>query len=277
MMQRLDRAFIAIGGVDRASFLQGLITQDIFKVSPTTPCYSMLLTPQGRFLYDFFIIQQSDYYLLDVAAGMVEGLMKKLSLYKLRASVTIEIRQDVQVIASLHKNETLGKQGFLDPRLAALGWRYYLSADFQGTDTWDYRRHALEWGVPNGEWDLIPEKSIPLECNAYEMGALCFHKGCYLGQELTARTKHTGMVRKRLLPGSTFVSLKEGWRLYMEGKEIGSIQSVYKDLFLARVQQAAFIKAIQGHHPILSEDSTPVTMHLPGFLKLTDLMSALPA
>lgn len=208
------RGVLEIQGEDRAAFLQGLITNDIDDVTPAHAIYATLLTPQGRFLYDFFISEQNDSYFLETEASKLDALLKKLSLYKLRSNVTLRAHPDIKIYAlwgadialSLGLKEERGsanKGVFMDPRLVELGARVIGEIDsqnFQPASPEDYTYHRLKLGVPEGGQDLIPEKSILLESGLDELHAVSWTKGCYMGQELTARTKYRGLVRKRLFP-----------------------------------------------------------------------------
>lgn len=215
MMTHLShRGVLEIQGKDNTSFLQGLISNDINEVTPEHAIYATLLSPQGRFLYDFFITEKEESYFLDVEAERISDLVKKLNLYKLRSSVTLTLRPDLQVFAlwgdnvpqTLGLEETRGKARlgvFMDPRLIELGARAIgeaPSSDFEEASLQAYHRHRLMLGVPEGGQDLIPEKSILLESGLDELNAISWTKGCYIGQELTTRTKFLGLVRKRLFP-----------------------------------------------------------------------------
>lgn len=210
----LHRGILEIQGEDRAAFLQGLITNDIYEVTPHQAIYATLLTPQGRFLYDFFISEQNGSYFLETEALKLEALLKKLNLYKLRSKITLKARLDLKVYAlwgtdiasSLDLKDERGsaKDGvYMDPRLIELGARAIGEIDsqnFQSASVEEYASHRLKLGVPEGGQDLIPEKSILLESGLDELHAVSWTKGCYMGQELTARTKYRGLVRKRLFP-----------------------------------------------------------------------------
>lgn len=208
------RGVLEIQGEDKAPFLQGLISNDINAVTPEHAIYATLLTPQGRFLYDFFIIEKDGSYFLDAEAARLADLAKRLSLYKLRSRVTITLRPDLMVFAMWGENiaKTLdlkeergnARSGvFMDPRLIELGARRIdsvLPKDFQPASLEEYNLHRLKLGVPEGGTDLIPEKSILLESGLDELNGISWTKGCYIGQELTTRTKFQGLVRKRLFP-----------------------------------------------------------------------------
>lgn len=191
------RGVIEIQGEDKATFLQGLITNDINLVAPENAIYAAMLTPQGRFLYDLFITERDGAYLLDVEAGRLTDLVKKLSLYKLRSRVSLMPRLDLKVYALWGGDAS--SEAFTDPRLKELGAR--MMGDLTpNASPEDYNLHRLKLGIPEGGVDLIPEKSILLECGLDELNAISWTKGCYIGQELTTRTKFLGLVRKRLLP-----------------------------------------------------------------------------
>ncbi len=208
------RGILDIQGDDPSSFLQGLISNDIKDVTPDRAIYATLLTPQGRFLYDLFISKGEGGYFLETNADRLEALAKKLSLYKLRSKVIFTPRPDLKVYAlwgegiagalGLAEERGAAREGvFMDPRLVELGARAVSTGDypdFQEGSLEDYNRHRLRLGVPEGGQDLIPEKSILLESGLDDLHAISWTKGCYMGQELTARTKYRGLVRKRLLP-----------------------------------------------------------------------------
>lgn len=223
---RLDqRAVIEIGGEDRRTFLQGLVSNDMNRVADDRAVYSGLLTPQGKFLFDLFVVERGDVFWLDVEAARAEALCKKLSMFKLRAKVTITPAADIAVFAALGDGaaaqldltaeagaaqEFAAGIAFVDPRLAEAGLRLLLPADggprvleangFAPAEfeVWDRSRLAL--GLPDGSRDVEVDKGLLLENGFDELGGVDFKKGCYMGQELTARTKYRGLIRKRLMP-----------------------------------------------------------------------------
>lgn len=259
----LDRTLICIEGEDNASFLQGLITQDVYKLSSLG--FSLMLTPQGRFSYDFFIVKKNDAFILDCDALCGQDLYKKLQLYKLRSRVRVSILPG-QVIASKEPLTSFKTTHdcFQDPRSSYLGWRYYMWEEggvlnIQMDTPWDFRFHTMTLGLPQGVYDLN-DKSIPLECYPESIQAISFEKGCYMGQELTARTKHTGLVRKRLFPGYILnAHAVQGAEIMCADKVIGKVQSVYKNLFLARLHTNDFYGAYRQNHRFYCND---VQVHL---------------
>lgn len=215
MMTHLPhRGVLEIQGEDKTPFLQGLISNDIHKVTPEHAIYATMLTPQGRFLYDFFIMEKDGSYFLDGEASRLADLVKKLNLYKLRSQVIFTPRPDLKVyvlwgedtLSSLELQNEPGNTHagtFIDPRLVELGARIiaeipsYLG---EPASPQEYDLYRIKLGIPEGGIDLIPEKSILLECGLDELNAISWTKGCYIGQELTTRTKFQGLVRKRLFP-----------------------------------------------------------------------------
>lgn len=234
------RGVVEIQGEDKAAFLQGLISNDIHLVTPERAIYATLLTPQGRFLYDFFIMEKGGSYLLDVEAAHLETFVKKLSLYKLRSKVTLTHRPDLKVFAvwgdgiatTLGLLEEAGaahNSVFMDPRLLDLGARAMSDVppkNVQAATPEDYDLHRLRLGIPEGGDDLIPERAILLESGLDELNAISWTKGCYMGQELTARTKYRGLVRKRLFPVIIEGKAPEaGTEVLFEGDSVGEMRS----------------------------------------------------
>jgi folate-binding protein YgfZ len=192
-----DRAVLAIAGPDARSFLQGLITNDTTRLTPAAPLYAALLTPQGKILFDFLVFADGDDLLLDCAFAAAEPLRKRLSMYRLRAKVEIAPRGDVSVFAGWD-GDALSAPA--DPRLAALGHRAILpnASITPSADISAYLAHRLDLGVPEAA-DFGQDKIFALDGDLDELHAVAFDKGCYVGQELTARMKHRGTARKRLV------------------------------------------------------------------------------
>lgn len=216
-----NRQVFKVFGSDKEKFLQGLFTCDVRR----KPCYGALLSPHGRFLYDFFIVEEGDHWLMDISSDYSDEILKKLNLYKLKSDVRFEKdNRHVHVILGEATTETLdqGSISYKDPRHPDMGYRVYRKenreefqingssiADFALVEDdsafLDYTDHRIALGVPEGPLDLIYDRSIILECNFVPMNAVSFTKGCYVGQELIARTHHTGTIRKRL----TAINLEE--------------------------------------------------------------------
>ena len=254
-----DRGVLTVSGPDRRPFLQGLVSNDIERVTRDTAYYAALLTAQGKYLHDFVMVEAGESIWLETEAARLGDLKRRLSVYRLRAKVSLEERPDLAVaavfgegaLAALGLSDTLGAARVLgsgvavvDPRLTALGARAILARDRAGcvfadlglaeSDFETYDRLRLSLGIPDGSRDLVPEKSILLEAGFDELNGIDWQKGCYVGQELTARTKYRGLIRKRLMP----VEIRgpapaPGTVVTAGGREVGEMRSSCGELGLA--------------------------------------------
>jgi len=182
-----DRAVIALSGPEARNFLQGLVTNDVKKLAPGAPAYAAMLSGQGKILFDFLLHQDGDTVLIDCAAEDRPALLKRLSFYKLRATVEIAPRDDLAVVL----------EGPSDPRHSALPPRSVQAVSGPAADA-AYQASRLDLGIPEG-LDFGFERMFALDAGLKELHGVVFDKGCYVGQELTARMKHRGTDRKRLL------------------------------------------------------------------------------
>ncbi|MFV3076432.1 YgfZ/GcvT domain-containing protein [Niveispirillum fermenti] len=247
-----DRAIIAIGGPDRVAFLQGLISNDVTRAGQDRAIWAALLTAQGKYLHDFILFADNDRLLLDVEASRREDLLRRLRMYKLRSKVELtDLSDEYRVLADPGPADApagqvipvAGGWSLVDPRHAGLGRRLVLRADATPAATgafatWDRARLLL--GIPDGTRDLVVEKSILLDNGFDELHAIAWDKGCYVGQELTARTKYRGLVKKRLLPVAVDGPLPEpGTPVTADGTEVGEIRSGCGDRALALIRLEA--------------------------------------
>ena len=286
-----DRAIIRVGGPDARDFLQNLVSSDLTKVGPDRAIHAALLTPQGKFLHEFFIAQADGAFLLDCGRQRRDDLIRRLTMYKLRAQVEIaDAADDYAVFALLGERAIEGKEGtaaalgsgivFVDPRLAALGARAILpaanatailaAADFSeaGLDT--YEDHRVTLGVPDGGRDLVVEKSFLLENNFEELNGVDFEKGCYVGQEVTARTKHRGLVKKRMLPVQASGPLPgSGTKITLDGKDAGVMFSSVGTRGLALLRLERVEEAARAGTE-LSSDGTKLRATVPDWLTLPE-------
>ncbi|HEY2071536.1 MAG TPA: hypothetical protein VGG48_18395 [Rhizomicrobium sp.] len=217
-----DRAVIALFGPDARSLLQGLITNDVDTIAPGMGLYAALLTPQGKILYDFLLTEGDGAILIDCLATARDVLLKRLRMYRLRAKVEIEARDQLAVFVGLDAGNS-----FADPRHPGLGRRSISARQEMPQDVSPasaYHAHRLDLGIPEGD-DFGQDKIFALDGGLDELHAVSFTKGCYVGQELTARMKHRGTARKRLLPIEGD-GLQPGAALKAR-LEIGSITTVY--------------------------------------------------
>lgn len=269
--QLTHRGVLEIQGEDKATFLQGLISNDINNVTPQQAIYATLLNTQGRFLYDFFIIEKNGSYLLDVEANQLEAFLQKLSFYKLRSRVVFNIRPEMKIFAmwgkdvaaALDLKEERGNAHaglFMDPRLLELGVRAIgegVDKDFQASTPEDYDLHRLILGIPEGGKDLIFEKSILLESGLDELNAISWTKGCYMGQELTARTKYRGLVRKRLFPVKIEGEMPlKGAEIFLNDQPVGEIRTHRDSFGLALIRLEAFKAYQEEQRPFRCENAS---------------------
>jgi hypothetical protein len=295
-----SRSVIAVDGEDRQPFLQGLISNDTQRISASLALYSAFLTPQGKFLHDFTLVETAGLdgprILLDPETERRADLIKRLSMYRLRSKVKItDLAADWVVVvfwgpAALKKLGLALDRGaaralgngvvFTDPRLAVLGARAFLpraeleaataEIGFQAGELTDYERHRAEAGVPAGSRDLIPDKAILLENGFDELGAIDWNKGCYMGQELTARTRYRGLVRKRLLPVAVSgAAPAPGTPLMLGEVEAGEFRSMSPEggigLAMIRLEHLARARS-EG----LTAGATRVRPSVPEWMRLPD-------
>lgn len=266
-----ERGVLAVAGEDRRSFLQGLVSNDVMKATPEHAIYAALLTAQGKYLFDFPIVSFGESLCLDAEAARLGELERRLGVYRLRSKVTLADATPRFDIATVFGDgapaafglaeepgaatQFAGGVAYVDPRLAALGVRLLLprpdglpalrAAGFAPADAAAYDRLRLALGVPDGSRDLPVEKAILLEAGFDELNGIGWQKGCYVGQELTARTKYRALIRKRLFPVSVDGPLPDaGTPVMLGAEEIGEVRSGRDGLALAllrldAVEQAA--------------------------------------
>lgn len=237
----LPRSVVAVSGPDAAKFLQGLVSNDVMRVSSGHFVYTFMLSPQGKYLYDFCMRAVDGGIDLDVAAEDAAALESKLIQYKLRSKVSIIGRPGFSV-AALFGGDFEGS--LPDPRLVEMGRRVVLPSDeaetalrgagFEIRGISAYTRHRIAHGVPDRQ-DFVKDQSFLLECNGEELRGVDFRKGCYVGQELTARMKHRGTARRRILR-VTGARLQQGASIMDGAREIGEVLSVQDEIGLASIR-----------------------------------------
>ena len=254
----LDEAkFVSIKGRDNKDFLQGIITNDINKCNKKV-IYSCLLTPQGKFLSDFFIIPFKDSFLIEINKKFFDDFITKLKLYKLRSRIDIEeINYLTSLIIINKSDDNTPKEGFIisddeyveyvDPRNINLGHRILIknelvdklinSDKFILTDIKEYQKIMIQNLIPNSINDLVINKSLLLENNFEHINALDWDKGCYIGQENTARMKYRALLKKSLrIIKVCSGTVKSGDQILLEDKNIGNITSIVEDMGLAMIK-----------------------------------------
>jgi folate-binding protein YgfZ len=234
-----DRAVLDVSGTDAASFLNGLLTNDVLSLKPRDACYAGLLSAQGKALFDLFVWRFDGGFLLDVAAHRAADLLKKLTMYKLRAAVTLSPRPEYAVIAGWG-DVPPPHYAWPDPRIPAMGWRWITSPSplevegrGEGDTVANYHAHRISQGVPDSS-DIGTDQLLWLETNADMLHGVSFTKGCYVGQENTARMHHRGKVRKRIVRVTSTEGLPEsGTIIFADDKQAGQLLSVMGDQGLA--------------------------------------------
>jgi len=284
-----DRGILAVAGPDRRSFLQGLVSNDVARVGADRAIYAALLTPQGKYLHDFVMVEKDDAIWLDAEAARLADLKRRLSVYRQRAKVELAECPELAVAAAFGAGvlEMLGVAGgvgiarpmadgvvFADPRLVALGARVLLPREVTGStlaglglslanvEEWD--RHRLALGIPDGSRDLVLDKSILLEAGFDELHGVDWQKGCYVGQELTARTKYRGLIKRRLFPVRIDGAVPPaGTVVVADGKEAGEMRSAQDGIGLALLR----LDAVSQGRP-LTADGAALTPLRPDWMQV---------
>ena len=281
------RGVLAVSGPDRVDFLQGLISNDSTKAAPGRAIWAALLTPQGRFLNDMFVADGgSDTLLLETERERAPALARKLSLYKLRSKVSVEDRSAELEVAAVFGSgaeaatSLSGAVAFPDPRLAALGVRVIAPAGAaagllaaRGLSPAPFEAYdalRLELGVPDGSRDLLVEKALLLENGFDELNGVDWQKGCYMGQELTARTKYRALIRKRLLPVKIEGTLPPpGTSVVDDGQEVGEMRSGSGGRGLALLR----LDAVKAGHALQAGDAK-IVPQIPAWMRLAETTEA---
>ena len=245
-----DRGILFVNGLDAKEFLQNLVTNDINKVDNSNSCFASLLTPQGKFLFDFLIVKHKSGYFIDCEKKQADNLFKKLNIYKLRSKVEIMNLSNEFVIAAFSYEKFMSFKeakdilGYtfkyredpilLDPRHKKLGGRLiinleklYLSLkklDLKSAEPNEYYKFSHELGIPQRDMDKLSDKLFGIECNFEELNGIDFKKGCYVGQENTSRIKLRNKLSKRLLPIQLIKgNLEEGASIFNNKNEVGKV------------------------------------------------------
>ncbi|HEY0421650.1 MAG TPA: folate-binding protein [Acetobacteraceae bacterium] len=262
-----DRGVIEISGEDRVPFLQGLVSNDVTLVAPGAAVWAALLTPQGKFLAEFFILSDGARLLLDCERPQAPSLAQRLGRYRLRSRVALrDASGEFHVHAAWDGVPDLPPDAVAapDPRLPEAGWRILSPMPLPTDATMqDWDRHRLALGLPDGARDLEAEKTVLLEAGFDELGGVSWTKGCYMGQELTARTKYRGLVKRRLVPVSVSGPLPPpGTPVLRDGMEVGVIRSGQGELALAQLRLDALSESLRCGEAVLTA-RPPAWMRLP--------------
>ncbi len=245
-----ERSFIRLTGDDRISFLQGILTQDVTKLAEARLQFAALLSPQGKLLHDMFLLDQGDWILIDTDAANAPTLLKRLTMYKLRARVALE---------TINQRLTLG-EGIPDPRHPALPPRLYTEAAAPAplAAVLDDR---IALGIPEFGTDIAPDSITAMDAGYDLLHAISFTKGCYVGQEVTARMHYKNIARKGFFLVDAAAPLTPGSALVADGRILGTITSA------AGRTGLAFLKFEDAQLSGLHVDDSAVTLTAPGWMQ----------
>ncbi|WP_298223853.1 folate-binding protein YgfZ [Acidocella sp.] len=261
------RGVLELAGADRVTFLNGLVSNDVTKAGPGRIVWAALLTPQGKYLVDFFIMSDGERLLLDMNAADIPALAQKLRRYRLRSKVEINDRSaSLKVFAVWNGKPPPVPLTAADPRLPQAGYRCLSEDNIPCNATAEeYAAHRIALGLPDGASDLEADKTLLLEAGFDELGGVDWEKGCYMGQELTARTKYRGLIKRRLLPVRLGTQdLPVGTPVLADGQEVGTLRSSTGTVALATLRLDALQKE-------LSAGGTMIIPMPPSWMKMPDV------
>jgi tRNA-modifying protein YgfZ len=230
-----DRGVVKVAGTDARKFLNGLVTADLGGVGKASPRFAALLTPQGKIIVDFIVVEAADGLLLDCPRALAQALIERLGFYKLRAKVTMEDRSDILGVMAIWDGAAAGDTRYPDPRLPQLGLRSIVPPPPQAAaaaleaelvDAAAYEAHRIALGVPSGGLDFAYGDAFPHEADMDQLHGIDFQKGCYVGQEVVSRMEHRGSARTRVVPvGFDGAAPATGSAVTAAGRSIGTMGS----------------------------------------------------
>jgi len=274
-----SRGIIKISGPDKREFLQGLVSGDVNNVTANNAIWSAFLSPQGKYLYDFFVGEIDGSLALDCERERLGSFLKKLSMFKLKARVEIsDETNNLSVLAAwgngyenaIGTNSSPGAStqfgggiAFVDPRSEKIGARIIapeqtavdalIAAGFTHADIGPYNRLRIALGLPDGSRDMTVDRALLLENGFEELGGVSFEKGCYIGQEVTARTRYRGLVKKRLVPVSIDGPTPEpGTPIICDEREVGEMKSSEADMGLALIR----VENLNDKNPLIANGAS---------------------
>lgn len=257
------RGVIELTGAARVSFLNGLVSNEVANAGAGRAVWAALLTPQGKYLADFFVFATEQALLLDVLASDIPLLLTKLRRFKLRSAVELaDVSAHYGVYAGWDGEMPARPLSAPDPRLPEAGWRALSAVPLTPTaSVEDYAAHRIALGLPDGPPDLEADKTLLLEAGFDELNGVAWDKGCYMGQELTARTKYRGLVKRRLIPVALSAPAAPGTPVLADGVEVGTLRSGEAGVGLAMLRLDALGKNLRAGEALL-------TPRPPGWLRL---------
>jgi len=255
-----DRGLISVTGPDAPKFLQDLITADIDGLAINQAAYAGLLTPQGKILFDFFVIREERGYLIDCLLEQREQLIKRLMFYKLRAK--LDIAPDGRQVAAILAGAAEG--AIADPRAVSMGARVYAAQGETDGMLSDYHRQRILQGLAEGGQDYAGGQLFPHEANFDQIGALSFRKGCFVGQEVISRIEHRGTARSRILPCRAEGKLPaKGSEVNAGSMIVGTVFSGIGDRLLALLRLDRLEEAHRDNVSVMAGGSRLLPMKAP--------------
>jgi len=249
-----DRGVLTCEGCDAKGFLQGLLTLDMEKVTGAQAQTGALLSPQGKILFDLVIYEHEGKYWIETAASQAEALIKRLTFYKLRAKVNIELKPDWRILA-LWNFDQPPSMGFADPRWEALGYRAFVeknkSPEAHATAA-AYHAHRIFHAVPEAEKDYALGDTFPHEANFDLLNGIDFNKGCYVGQEVVSRMQHRGIARKRIMPFKVDGIAAAGAPITAGELSLGTLGSISDERALGMIRLDRLEDALNAHAPLMA-------------------------
>ena len=255
-----DRAVFEITGEDAKGFLQGLVTSDVEQLATGSAAHAGLLTPQGKIMFDFFVIAQDNGYVIDCASSQTDEIVKRLSFYKLRAKVDIATKTELAVAAVWDEEVATELLQFNDPRIEKMGQRVIGEPAalevLSNAIPEDYLAHRIKLGIADTV-DIGSSQTFPHEANFDQLGGVSFTKGCYVGQEVVSRMQHRGTARSRIIPVTFHGEINpENGEIRSNGKKIGQMLSTVRDHGLALVRLDRAKSAREAGDVIEADDKT---------------------
>jgi hypothetical protein len=247
-----DRGLISVRGPGAQKFLQDLVTADVDRLPEKGLTYSGLLTPQGKILFDFFIMRESQAYAIDCLLAQRDEIIKKLKFYRLRAKLDIEA--DDRGVTAV-ENDVM-RNALRDPRSDDMGARLYSSSEAGQETVAHYHEKRIRCGLAEGGHDFDSGEIYPHEANFDQIGALSFRKGCFIGQEVVSRMEHRGTARSRILPCHVEGSLPaKGSEITAAGKIIGNACSGLGDRMLGLLRLDRLEDAVNRGLPLMAGET----------------------
>ncbi|MDD2875906.1 MAG: folate-binding protein [Acidiphilium sp.] len=267
-----ERGVIDISGLDRVGFLQGLVSNDVTKTRPGACIWAALLTPQGRYRAEMFIFATDSSLLLDAPREAIADIIARLSRFKLRSKVTLTDRSPDFAVHAAWDGDVDSESAIAapDPRLPTAGTRIIAPHKLpNATKSSAYRAHRVQLGLPDHA-DLEPDKTLPVEAGFGELHGIDWNKGCYMGQELTARTRYRGLIKRRLIPIDAASILPPSGRITAGDRDVGDLRTA------AGQRGLAFLRLDALDQP-LRIGTLAITPALPDWLTLSAASEKAPA